>query len=97
METPAVLNLVPAIREIEAQIREMEADFKVKLKPYQESLNALRKINQACENCEGAGKILRSRSCAEDDRPDPNDPTDWNTCPVCHGTGCATTKRGEHK
>lgn len=95
METPEMLNLVPAIREIEAQIREMESDFKAKLKPYQESLNALRKINQACENCEGAGKVLRCRSCAEDDRPDPNDPSDWNTCPVCHGTGCATKKKGE--
>lgn len=97
METPEMLNLVPAIREIEAQIREMESDFRAKLKPYQESLNALRKINQACENCEGAGKVLRYRSCAEDDRPDPNDPSDWNTCPVCHGTGCATTKKGEYK
>lgn len=93
METPEMLNLVPAIREIEAQIHKMESDFMAKLKPYQESLNTLRKINQACENCGGVGKVLRCRSCAEDDRPDPNNPSDWNTCPVCHGIGCATIKK----
>lgn len=95
MSKPDILNLVPAIREVEAQIRNMEVSFQAKLKPYQESLIALRKINKACENCEGFGKILRSRSCAEDDRPDPDDLRDWNTCPVCHGTGYATLNKGE--
>lgn len=81
------LNLVPAIREIEAQISAIEAEFSTKLKPYKESLSALRKINQACEKCCGEGRVLRSRACAEDDRPDPNDPGDYNICSVCHGTG----------
>lgn len=83
------LNLVPTIREVEAQIRQMEYDFNSKVKPYKESLTALRKINEACERCNGTGKVLRCRSCAEDDIPDPNDPRDYNTCDVCHGTGLA--------
>lgn len=89
------LNLVPAIREVEAQIRQMEYDFNSKVKPYKESLVALRKINEACERCNGVGKILRCRACAEDDRPDPNDPRDYNTCDVCHGTGLAPKKNKE--
>lgn len=87
--TPNTLNLVPAIREIEAQIRQIKADFERKVKPYNDSLAALRKINTACEKSAGTGKVLRSRACAEDDRPDPDDPSDWNTCPVCHGSGVA--------
>lgn len=84
------LNLVPAIREVEAQIRQLTAEFEKKVKPYNDSLAALRKVNTACERCEGIGKVLRSRACAEDDRPDPDDPRDWNTCPVCQGSGLAT-------
>ena len=83
------LNLVPAIREIEAQIRAIESEHRKKIEPYQKSLEQLRKINTACEKCGGAGKVLRSRACAEDDRPDPNDPSDYNTCDKCHGTGLA--------
>lgn len=83
------LNLVPAIHEVEAQIRKLEYDFSSKIKPYKDSLAALRRINEACEKCNGEGKILRCRSCAEDDGPDPNDPRDYNTCDVCHGTGLA--------
>lgn len=82
-----MLNMAPAINEVEAQIREMEHDFEAKIKPYRENLKALRKINEACENCCGKGKVLRSRACAEDDRPDPNDPRDYNTCPICFGSG----------
>lgn len=81
------LNLLPAIYGIEAQIRELTAEFNHKIKPYQDSLKALREINEVCEKCGGTGRILRSRSCAEDDPPDPNDPNDYNICPVCHGTG----------
>ena len=87
-----VLNLVPAIYEIKAQIRTIEAEYDAAIKPYKESLAALRKINQACENCCGKGRVLRSRSCAEDDAPDPNDPNDYNTCSVCHGTGLSSSK-----
>lgn len=39
------LNLVPAIREIEAQIRDITTDFEAKIKPYKDSLGALRKVN----------------------------------------------------
>ena len=93
-KAPETLNLVPAIREVEAQIHRLTVEFEEKIKPYNDSLAALKKANTACERCEGTGKVLRSRACAEDDRPDPDDPKDWNTCPVCHGTGYAKTKKG---
>lgn len=87
--TSNTLNLVPAIREIEHQISKMEGEFAAQITPYKRSLEELRKINTACEACGGEGKVLRSRACAEDDRPDPNDPTDWRKCEVCCGTGLA--------
>lgn len=87
MKATETLNLVPAIREVEHQIHMMEFDHAEKIKPYRDSLKSLREINQACEKCNGAGKVLRSRACAEDDPPDPDDPRDYNVCPVCHGTG----------
>lgn len=82
-----MLNLVPAIRSIEEQISTLEYEYKNKIAPYEASLKELRKINEACENCCGKGKVLRSRACAEDDAPDPNDPSDWNMCPECNGSG----------
>jgi len=51
------------------------------------ALEELRMRNTVCEKCKGDGKVLRSRMCAEDDSPDPNDPNDWITCPECRGTG----------
>lgn len=84
-----MMNLVPAIKSIEAEISKMKYEFEKKIEPYHSSLKELRRINEACERCNGEGKILRSRSCAEDDPPDPNDPRDYNTCPVCKGTGKA--------
>ena len=83
------LNLVPAIREIEKTISSIDYEYTQKLAPYKKSLEELRKVNTACEKCGGSGRILRSRACAEDDRPDPNDPRDYNTCDKCKGTGLA--------
>lgn len=83
----ADINLVPAIRTVEAQIREMECEFEKRITPFRDSLVALRKINTACEDCAGSGKVLRTRTCAEDDRPDPNDPKDWYKCSYCNGSG----------
>lgn len=87
--TPNTLNLVPAIREIERQIVKIESEFATRLAPYERSLEELRKINTACEFCGGEGKVLRTRACAEDDMPDPDDPTDWRRCEICNGTGLA--------
>jgi len=92
MELHEKLNLVPAIHEIETRIHLLEVDFEEQIKPYRESLSTLRKINEACERCNGKGKVLRGRACAEDDAPNPNDPRDWNTCPVCNGSGMSTYK-----
>lgn len=83
------LNLVPAIRQIEEQIMEIEREYKTKAKPYHDSLKALRQLNTACEKCNGKGKVLRRRVCAEDDRPDPTDPRDYIKCDICGGTGRA--------
>lgn len=83
------MNLVPAIRQIEEQISEIESEYKIKAKPYHDSLKALRKLNTACEKCAGKGKVLRRRACAEDDRPDPTDPRDYIKCDACGGSGLA--------
>lgn len=71
-----VLNLVPAIKSIEKGLNELNK----KIQPYLDSLEKLREINQACEYCNGTGRVLRNRSCAEDDRPDPNDLSDYIKC-----------------
>lgn len=81
------VNLVPAIKEIEKLIEGKKKEYQKEIEPYVNSLKLLRQINTACEFCNGAGKILRSRSCAEDDRPDPNNSSDYNPCPICNGTG----------
>lgn len=86
------LNLVPAILEIEREI-----EYKEKLKPYQNSLSYLKKLNTACLYCNGIGKVLRKRICAEDDRPDPNDPNDYVYCKQCKGTGLEKLEREEAK
>lgn len=51
------------------------------------TLEDLKKKNTLCLKCFGKGKVLRSRSCAEDDRPDPDDPNDYIRCDRCHGSG----------
>lgn len=83
----AELNLVSAIRTIEEEIRKLTYEFQQKVDPYEKSLKHLKELNTACLKCGGTGKILRSRACAEDDRPDPDDPRDWHQCPACRGSG----------
>ena len=81
------INLVPAIKALEEQIKEIRSEYLETVRPYEDSLRELRKLNTACERCNGTGKLLRHRSCAEDDRPDPNDPADYVKCMRCGGTG----------
>lgn len=88
------LNLVPAIKAIEEEIAKIRLEYEGKLAPYYDSLTELRKINTACENCSGTGKVLRSCACAEDDAPNPDDPEDWEECPLCWGTGGNRLTRG---
>lgn len=84
-----MLNLIPAIKAIESEISGIKEEYNKRIRPLSTSLKHLREINEACETCEGRGRILRHRCCAEDERPDPRDPNDWNTCPDCNGTGLA--------
>lgn len=51
------------------------------------TLELLKKKNTLCLKCFGKGKVLRSRACAEDDRPDPDDPSDYIRCDRCNGSG----------
>lgn len=83
------MNLVPAIQEMENAIGRLKHEYEIQIKELQNGLKALRQLNTVCEKCDGKGTILRSRACAEDDRPDPNDPTDWRKCSECHGSGKA--------
>lgn len=83
------MNLVPAIRAIRAEIEKVYAEYVETVKPLEEGLEHLLTLNDVCEACEGKGKVLRHRVCAEDDRPDPNDPRDYLVCPLCKGTGKA--------
>lgn len=46
-KAPETLNLVPAIREVEAQIHRLTVEFEEKIKPYNDSLAALKKANTA--------------------------------------------------
>lgn len=82
-----MINLTPAIKELEREIRDRQHRFEEQIRPYKDSLKQLKELNEACEYCLGAGSILRARACAEDDRPDPNDPQDYRTCPYCNGSG----------
>lgn len=86
-------NLVAALKELRKEKADLEAEYKSKLIGIDTAILAVQRINTVCEKCEGKGKVLRSRACAEDDRPDPNDPNDWITCPDCHGSGHAITER----
>lgn len=81
------MNLVPAIKAIQAEMDKLLKEYRETVKPYEDSLTQLRKLNTACENCGGSGKVLRRRVCTEDDRPDPNDPRDYVKCQLCGGTG----------
>ena len=71
------MNLVPAIEALEEQMSELEKNYRRERADLEEGLKALRKLNTVCERCKGKGKVLRSRVCAEDDRPDPDDIRDW--------------------
>lgn len=73
------MNLVPAIKSIEQQITEIKSRHAKELKPYEDSLASLRKLNTACEACNGTGQRFR-RACAEDEG-------EYYICDECLGTG----------
>lgn len=55
------VNLVPAINELKRIIQQMTDEYKKNIKPYKDSLVALRKLNTTCEFCEGKGWVLCGR------------------------------------
>ena len=62
-------NLVAALKELRKEKADLEAEYKSKLIGIDTAILAVQRINTVCEKCEGKGKILRTRACAEDDRP----------------------------
>ena len=82
-----MINVVPAIKMIQKEIDEKTIAFNAEIQPLKDALKALVDVNEICVACEGKGKVLRKRLCAEDDRPDPNDPRDYIICFACSGSG----------
>lgn len=81
------LNLLEAIHTLEKQRNQEIHEHEERLRNIDAAITAVRKANEVCWFCGGAGYKLRERVCAEDDRPDPNDPRDRIKCKACHGTG----------
>lgn len=82
-----MINLLEAINTLEGEKKAILDEAAKKAAALDQAIHTLRVTNEACWFCGGKGKILRQRACAEDDRPDPNDPRDWNPCRACKGTG----------
>ena len=82
-----MINLLEAIHTLEDEKRKILREAEEKCKALDQSIHTLRLTNEACWFCGGKGKLLRKRACAEDDRPNPDDPRDWNICNACKGTG----------
>ena len=82
-----MLNLVESIIAVNKVAGEKRAAFNREIAKYDNAVSILKSLNEACIACNGKGRILRTRVCAEDDRPDPNNPLDWRKCPACGGTG----------
>lgn len=88
-----MLNFVEPMKEIKRRREAYAKEAEEKLKVFDEAYKVLFDMNEACPNCDGQGKKLRSRACAEDDAPDPNDPRDWNVCTWCGGSGRVTKEK----
>lgn len=82
-----MVNLLPAIEALKLERREKTAEFERQIAAIDAAIAAVSKANEACTFCGGQGWRLRPRACAEDDRPDPNDPSDRIPCKACKGTG----------
>lgn len=82
-----MINLLNAITDLEKQKGALTDRYNAEVKELDDAIAVLRKSNQACWCCGGRGWNLRQRVCAEDDRPNEDDPRDRRTCRMCHGTG----------
>lgn len=88
-----MLNLVSIIREIQKKIDELTAQkeeeirkitqkYEEEIQKYNNALSIIREMNEACEYCEGKGKVY-----VKDDSSDPYNRAELMDCPVCLGTG----------
>lgn len=69
------MNLVPAIHEIESEIQKLKCEYLKKMHDLQESLEALRNLNDTCEACDGKGKVYIKEDGSH------------MQCTKCHGSG----------
>lgn len=82
-----MINLLHAVRALRLERREKTADFERQIAAIDAAIDVVGKVNEACPECEGRGWRLRPRACAEDERPDPDDPNDRIPCEACNCTG----------
>lgn len=82
-----MINLLTTIGALRERRNKMATEYALQLQRLDDAISAIGKINEACTFCGGKGYRLRERVCAEDDRPNPDDPRDRITCKPCHGTG----------
>ncbi|KHO63372.1 hypothetical protein THYS13_14970 [Thermoanaerobacter sp. YS13] len=88
-----MLNLLPVIKEIKKKIEELEEEknerikeinqqYEERIQRYSNALLVIQELNEACEYCEGTGKIL-----PKDSELEPYYTSQFVNCPVCLGTG----------
>lgn len=82
-----MVNMLDAIAALELEFARKKAVMENELSAINQAIDTLKKLNEACPECHGKGWYLRKRACAEDDRPDPDDPSDRIRCSHCGGTG----------
>lgn len=90
-----MVNMLDAMDAVQKEITRRQDEFAEEMAGLTSALKVLRNLNEACPRCRGAGWKLRERACAEDDRPNPDDPADRIRCGECGGSG--KIKRGSMK
>lgn len=83
-ETDLQASLVDVVKASKAKTQRLLYFVNLKI---DRIMAELRDTGVICPECMGEGKTLRTRSCAEDDAPDPDDPSDWDECSRCDGVG----------
>lgn len=82
-----MLNLISSIHELENKKQKIIEQCRQDVEEIDKAIEIVKKMNEACLDCRGKGWRLREMACAEDDRPNPEDPNDRIKCRSCNGTG----------